>query len=390
MVGRRALLALVVGLFVALPMVAQRQYRIEDLPANPIDTIDTQHPEAKIITYTNGTWKYYFPNYEKLVNKPVFTENWVVNQVFSYVNVGLAALPESVELELVKSLSDFHTPTYGRISSRYGPRRGGVHKGIDIGVPNGEPIFATFEGKVRHAKYNSGGYGNLVIIRHPNGLETYYGHLCKINVKVNDYVVAGQVIGYGGNTGKSSGPHLHFEVRYYDHAFDPERIIDFSNGVLKWQTFVLDKKYFNARSKASDAPEEDDFEKNLVDEKGEPLPSEQIVENLGGEVVESKKEADKQEAASSQSLEKKSDSKAPVTPTASSTSASSTTASATSSTSSTSTVDTANLPVYHTVKSGENLYRIAARYGTTVDKICRLNAMKSTDTLRIGRKLRVK
>ena len=111
----------------------------------------------------------------------------------------------------------------------------------------------------------------------------------------------------------------------------------------------------------------------------------QIVENLGGEVVESKKEADKQEAASSQSLEKKSDSKAPVTPTASSASAS-----ATSSTSSTGTADTANLPVYHTVKSGENLYRIAARYGTTVDKICRLNAMKSTDTLRIGRKLRVK
>jgi murein DD-endopeptidase MepM/ murein hydrolase activator NlpD len=364
------IVALLAVLFMALPATAQRQYKLEDLPANAIDTIDTQHPEAKIIIQTNNTYRYYFPNYEKLIAKPVFMNNWVVNQVFSYANVGLAALPESVELELVKSLSEFHTPTYGRISSRYGPRRGGTHKGIDICVPNGEPIYATFEGLVRHAKYNGGGYGNLVIIRHPNGLETYYGHLCKINVKVNDYVIAGQVIGYGGNTGRSSGPHLHYEVRYYDHAFDPERIIDFSNGELKWQTFVLEKKYFNARSKASDAPEEDDFEKNLVSESGEPLSSEQIVENLGGEMPEEKKEA-----ASSQSLERKSDSKAPVTP-------SGTTAAAAQ--------EEKNLPVYHTVKGGENLYRIASKYGTSVSAICKLNGMKSTDTLPIGKKLRVK
>ena len=216
-----------------------------------------------------------------------------------------------------------------------------MHKGIDIGLPTGEPIFAAFEGKVRYARYNSGGYGYLVILRHPNGLETYYGHLCKLNVSVNDYVKAGEVIGYGGNTGRSRGPHLHFEVRYADLTFDPERIIDFSKGELKYHTFVLERGYFNVSSKMTEALEEyDDVEGVFTDEQGNPLSSEEIVENLEGKANKPK--------------------------------------------------PTVNDAIYYKVRSGDNLSKIAAKYGTSVGAICRLNNISSNSTLRIGQRLRVK
>ena len=94
----------------------------------------------------------------------------------------------------------------------------------------------------------SGGYGNVVVIRHVNGLETYYGHLSKYLVKPDDIVKAGELIGYGGSTGRSSGPHLHFETRYMGQAFDPERIFDFQAGTLRDEIFTLKKHYFNVNS----------------------------------------------------------------------------------------------------------------------------------------------
>lgn len=338
------LLGLVVAavLLSASPASAQRKYALEDLPERPIDTIDTHNPKAKIITYTNNTWRYWIPDYETLANQEVYREHWVVNNVFAYQNVKIGDIPESMEVEIVGSLDDYHAPVLGRISSRYGPRGRGMHKGIDIGLITGEPIYATFEGKVRYAKYNSGGYGNLVILRHPNGLETYYGHLCKLNVEVNDYVVAGQVIGYGGNTGRSRGAHLHFEVRYADLTFDPERIIDFSTGDLKWQNFVLERGYFNVSSKLTEALEEDDEDLGdmFVDKNGKPLSSEEIVDNLEKAAAKPK--------------------------------------------------PTVNDAVYYKVKSGDNLSKIAAKYGTTVGAICRLNGIKSSTPIRIGQRLRVK
>ena len=328
--------------FVAMPLEAQRKYNLEELPEIPIDTIDTANPKVKIITFTNNTWKYYIPDYLKLTDAEVFTSHWVTNQVFAYKDVKIGDIPETMEIELVESLADYHPPVLGRVSSRYGPRGRGMHKGIDIGLPTGEPIYATFEGKVRYARYNSGGYGYLVILRHPNGLETYYGHLCKLNVDVDDYVVAGQVIGYGGNTGRSRGPHLHFEVRYADLTFDPERIIDFSTGDLKWQNFVLERGYFNVSSKLTEALEEEegDMGDMFVDKDGNPLSSEEIVDKLEKAAAKPK--------------------------------------------------PTVNDAVYHKVKSGDNLSKIAAKYGTTVGAICRLNGIKSSTPIRIGQRLRVK
>ncbi len=331
-----------VALAVSMPARAQRKYTLEELPERALDTLDTPNPKAKIITYTNNTWRYWFPDYDELVNKEVFLNHWVTNQVFAYRDVNIGDVPESQEITLVESLADYHPPVLGRISSRYGPRGRGMHKGIDISLHTGEPIYATFEGKVRYARYNSGGYGYLVILRHPNGLETYYGHLCKLNVDVNDYVVAGQVIGYGGNTGRSRGAHLHYEVRYADLTFDPERIIDFSTGDLKWQNFVLERGYFNVSSKLTEALEEEgeDMGDMFVDKNGDPLSSEEIV----------------------QSLEKAAAKPKP----------------------------TVNDAVYYKVKSGDNLSKIAAKYGTTVGAICRLNGIKSSTPIRIGQRLRVK
>lgn len=119
------------------------------------------------------------------------------------------------------------------ITSNFGPRWSRYHYGADLRLSIGDSVLACFDGIVRIAKYNRGGYGNYVLIRHHNGLETLYGHLSKRLVKVGQEVKAGDLIGFGGNTGRSTGPHLHFEVRYRGNAFNPKEIYDFANNKLK-------------------------------------------------------------------------------------------------------------------------------------------------------------
>ncbi len=128
-----------------------------------------------------------------------------------------------------------------KVNSKYGARWYRWHHGVDLEIDLGDPIQAVFDGVVRIAKYNRGGYGYYVMIRHDNGLETLYGHLAKYNVKPGDVVKAGDLIGYGGSTGRSTGPHLHFEVRYQGHAFDPRHMFDFDDngGKLYFREFVL-------------------------------------------------------------------------------------------------------------------------------------------------------
>lgn len=111
----------------------------------------------------------------------------------------------------------------------------------------------------------SGGYGNLIVIRHDNGLETFYGHLSERIVHADEWVEAGQIIGYGGSTGRSTGPHLHFETRYCGQSFDPERLIDFQSGNLRRETFLLKKSYLDIHSSASQDFEDEEAEAN--DEK---------------------------------------------------------------------------------------------------------------------------
>lgn len=212
-----------------------------------IDTLATGNDALSIVLFNDNTWRYILS--ENYKNDPnVFNDHWNTTSTHVYTDVDVNSLPESTAISLVDSLKSYHYPYKGRITSPYGPRKGRAHQGIDIGLKTGDPVYATFDGKVRFSKY-AGDYGNLVIIRHNNGLETYYAHLSQRDVEVGDWVVAGQQIGLGGSTGRSTGPHLHFEVRYKGQSFDPERIIDFSTGILRRDELLLRRRHFSIYAK---------------------------------------------------------------------------------------------------------------------------------------------
>ncbi len=138
-------------------------------------------------------------------------------------------------------------PYNGRTTSYFGPRGRRFHYGIDIALATGDPVVAAFHGTVRIAKFNKT-YGNLVVVRHENGLETFYAHLSAIDVEAGDVVKAGQQIGLGGNTGRSRGSHLHFEVRYLGAAINPEHVINFNKYCLLSDTLLLTKETFKHQS----------------------------------------------------------------------------------------------------------------------------------------------
>ncbi len=117
------------------------------------------------------------------------------------------------------------------LGSPYGIRNHRLHRGVDVQVIKNEPIVAAYPGTVIVSKYNKGGYGHYVIVEHSNGFQTLYGHLELRTVRVGDYVYPGDVVGLAGNTGRSSGAHLHFEIRYGDVNIDPATIINFP----KWE-----------------------------------------------------------------------------------------------------------------------------------------------------------
>ena len=147
----------------------------------------------------------------------------------------------SFVLQLTNDVIGNYTHPYsGTITSWFGWRDSTNHYGIDIQLKRGDPVVAAFEGKVRIAR-REGGYGNVVIIRHYNGLETIYGHLSKIKVKEGQVVKSGQVIGLGGSTGHSTGPHLHFEIRFKGVPINPIYIVSLQNEDIISRDIVIKK-----------------------------------------------------------------------------------------------------------------------------------------------------
>jgi len=138
----------------------------------------------------------------------------------------------------------FAMPNRGPITSDFGWRRRQPHFGTDINLETGDTVVAAFQGKIRIARFNRGGYGNVVIIRHNNGLETVYAHLSKLLVEPGQEVLPGEVVGLGGNTGRSYGSHLHFEIRYLGKAVDTEDVIDYKTGDVKNSALILYKEDF--------------------------------------------------------------------------------------------------------------------------------------------------
>jgi LysM repeat protein len=223
-------------LFILLPFTLFSQRNVDAI----IDTVETA--DGPVILYKNFTWEYIKD--EPVMLHPeedttgLFSEGWINDQIFAY-----RIKPDSIrDTVLMLNSGDRHftMPVYGKLFRGFMY----THKGLDIKLNKGDTIRAAFDGVIRYAKYNRGGFGYLVIIRHHNGLETYYAHLSKIIVKVNQVVKSGDLIGLGGSTGRSRGPHLHFEVRYLDVPLDPMRMIDYDNQKLISNTFPITKRVF--------------------------------------------------------------------------------------------------------------------------------------------------
>ncbi|MEZ4799501.1 MAG: M23 family metallopeptidase [Flavobacteriales bacterium] len=172
--------------------------------------------------------------------------HWDTKNLFPQKN-GFESLDEPLNVVLCRSECDFVYPADGIITSTFGPRWGRNHNGLDIDLETGDPVSAAFEGMVRISQYSSS-FGNVVVIRHANGLETLYAHLSKRLVKPGDYVQAGQQIAEGGNTGRSYGSHLHFEVRFKGDPIDPSLLIDTSKRQVRFWNFLLDKEIFEKSS----------------------------------------------------------------------------------------------------------------------------------------------
>lgn len=219
---------------------------------------------------------------------------WSNEYAHKYENI---VMPDSLLIDL----TGFCMPTEStKITDIFGyrPRRRRMHYGLDVKVERGDTIRAAFDGKVRYVSYQRRGYGYYVVIRHPNGLETLYAHLTKRLVEENEVVRAGTPIGLGGNTGRSTGAHLHFETRLLGKALNPALMFDFPNQDVTGDTYL----YMKPKKKVYDPSDPD---------------------------------------------------------------------------------------TYYKVKSGDTLGRIAARKGTTVKNLCKLNGITTQTTLRIGQVLRL-
>jgi len=178
---------------------------------------------------------------------------WSNEYAHKYTNV---VMPDS----LVIDLTGFCMPTEStKITDIFGyrPRRRRVHYGLDVKVQRGDTIRSAFDGKVRYVSYQRRGYGYYVVIRHPNGLETLYAHLTKRLVEENEVVKAGDPIGLGGNTGRSTGTHLHFETRLLGKALNPALMFDFPNQDVTGDTYL----YLKPKKKVYDPSDPDTYYK---------------------------------------------------------------------------------------------------------------------------------
>src|SRR5574344_2937152 len=257
--------------------------------------------------------------------KELYKNRWDNNNI-RYSATEFVKPNEILTLSLVGDEdTPFFFPVVGnaRFLSKYGPRSGRMHTGVDISLNSGDPVYCAFDGVVRLAKRFSG-YGNMVVVRHNNGLETLYGHLKSINVKVNQPVRAGDVLGLGGRTGRATCNHLHFETRVFGEHFDPKKIIDFELQMITCENiYYKNRKVYNKL---------EDIKPNQVTP-----PSQQLASN------------------SSKSI-----------------SASDAISSALSN------------ATQHVIKQGDNLWTISQKYNISVKKLCTMNNISTKKILKIG------
>jgi len=285
-----------------------------------VDTLNTE--DGTMLIYSNRTWGYAEDhNFDGVMNERMhlevisdsnlnYIQSWNHDMCYtSDLKNDVNKLKDTIWICLEDELSDkFVMPVDGVITSGFGWRKGRNHNGTDIDLKTGDTVRAAWSGKIRYAKYNTSGFGNLVIIRHTNGLETFYAHLSRHLVVPDQLVTAGEPIGLGGNTGHSYGSHLHFEVRFYDIPMNAEKIIDFKKDCVKDENLLVHRGLFRAGSSSS---------------------------NTANSVPNGSRK-------------------------------------------------------YYRIRSGDTLGSIAGRNRTSVSKLCRLNGIRQTTVLQIGRNLRIR
>lgn len=257
----------------------------------------------------------------------IYTEGWDSKLVNAYAN---AIVPQTADIDV----SGYVMPHSGYITSPYGYRRRfrRMHKGVDIKVYIGDTIRAAFDGKVRLTNYERRGYGKYVIVRHTNGLETVYGHLSEFLVEADQYVKAGEPIALGGNTGRSTGPHLHFETRFMGYPINPSAIFDFANQTVHTDTYTFDK---NTYQKARNFDPAANNQYAAQWRQANPQPARQVASR-----------ASRGNGGNSAST--------------------------------------------YTVRKGDSLSKIAQRNGLSLQRLCRLNGLKTSSKIKVGQRLKLK
>ena len=168
--------------------------------------------------------------------------DWITNDIHIR-KFDFSKVEDTLHVVLNDSNDEYTHPFHGEITSEFGRRRWRYHYGTDIDLNKGDTVRVAFGGRVRISTYSKS-YGNVVVVRHHNGLETLYGHLSKRFVDIDSTFSSGTVIGLGGNTGHSFGSHLHFEIRYFDEPLDPRDLIAFENFKLHYDTLALSQCNF--------------------------------------------------------------------------------------------------------------------------------------------------
>lgn len=286
------------------------------------------------------------------------------------------SITDPIQIELTNF--SWPTPVAARPSSHYGPRRRRFHYGLDLAQPTGEPIYAAFDGVVRISKLNRS-YGNLIIIHHDNGLETYYAHMSKRFVSVGDHVKSGDVIGLCGNTGRSFGSHLHFEIRYMGNAMNPEDVLDCSTHDLISKRLELTPSSFRKQRKGGGSSTGKASSGGWYRvRKGDTL--EKIARRNGTTV---KRICQLNGISANKVLH-------PGERLKVSGSANTKSSSTSQTTTTTSTQTSSGGSATYTVRSGDTLSKIARKNGTTVQQLCQLNGISQNTTLRVGQKLKLR
>ena len=286
--------------------------------------------------------KYAADLYEECEPEPdIYTEGWESNLVNCYKD---ANVPNTKVLDV----RHYVMPIKGNyVTSHYGyrPQFGRTHKGIDLRAAVGDTVYSAYSGRVRLTRFERGGYGFYVIVRHENGLETVYGHLSRFLVKPDQYVKAGQPIALSGNTGRSTGPHLHFETRFMGYAINPEAIFDFANRCTHTDSYTFSKStYTKARDYAPSKRYNQAKKSVATDEK-----------ESASKKANNRKEQ-KQVTASTRKSTKES---------------------------------RENRRTTYKVRKGDNLTKIAEQHGMTVAELKKLNGMASNN-IEEGKVLKVK